>query len=65
MPALPITNIGNSLQYVIEASKIKAKHPMSYADCFVVATTLKEKVAIITGNPEFKLVENIVNLEWL
>lgn len=65
LPALAITNIGNSLQEVIEAAKIKAKHPIAYADCFVVATAIKEKAAIITGDPEFKHVENIVTIDWL
>lgn len=65
LPALAVTNIGNSLQEVIEAAKIKAKHPISYADCFVVATAIKEKAAIITGDPAFKHVENIVTVDWL
>ena len=65
LPILPIAHIENTLQEVIEASKIKAKYPISYADCFAVAAARKEKAAIITGDPEFKLVEKIVNVEWL
>ena len=65
LPTLPITNTGNALPDVIEAAKIKAKHPISYADSFTVATALKEKAAIITGDPDFKLVEKIVKVEWL
>ena len=65
LPTLPIINIGNTLQDVIEAAKIKAKYPLSYADCFAVATAYKERAAIITGDSEFKLVEKIVRVEWL
>ncbi|ODS34828.1 MAG: PIN domain protein [Candidatus Scalindua rubra] len=56
LPTLPITNIGNTLQEVIEAAKIKAKYSISYSDCFTVATARKEKATIITGDPDFKLV---------
>ncbi len=65
LPILPISNIENTLQDVIEASKIKAKFPISYADCFAVASAFKEKATIITGDPEFKLVEKLLNIEWL
>lgn len=65
LPALPITHVGNVLQDVIEAARIKARHPISYADCFVIATALKEKAAIVTGDPEFRHVEDLVTIEWL
>ena len=65
LPILPIAHIENTLQEVIEASRIKATYPISYADCFAVATACKKKATVITGDPEFKLVENLVNVEWL
>jgi ribonuclease VapC len=65
LPALPITYVGNALQDVIAAARIKASHPISYADCFVIATALKEKAAIVTGDPEFRHVEDLVTIEWL
>ena len=65
LPILPIFHIENTLQEVIEASKIKAKYPISYSDCFAVATALKERATIITGDPDFKHVEKIVSIEWL
>jgi ribonuclease VapC len=64
LPILPIAHIENTLQEVIEASRIKAVYPISYADCFVVATACKEMATVITGDPEFKLVEKLVNVEW-
>lgn len=65
LPILPIAHIENTLQEVIEASRIKATYPISYADCFAVATARKETATVITGDPEFKLVEKLVNVEWL
>jgi class 3 adenylate cyclase len=61
----PITKIGNTLTEVTEAAKIKAQHSISYADCFVVATAIREKASIITGDPDFKHVEKIVAIDWL
>jgi len=65
LPNLPITKIGNRLTEVIDAAKIKAQYPISYADCFAVATAVREKATIITGDPDFKQVEKIVTIDWL
>ena len=65
LPNLPITKIGNALTEVIDAAKIKAQYPISYADCFAVATAIRERAVIITGDPDFKHVEKIVKIDWL
>ena len=65
LPNLPITKIGNAMTEVIDAAKIKAQYPISYADCFAVATAIREKAVIVTGDPEFKHVEKIVTIDWL
>lgn len=64
-PSLPVTSIENTLLYVIDAAKIKANHPLSYADCFAVATAIRENASIVTGDPEFKKVQKIVKIEWI
>ncbi len=65
LPNLPITKKGNTFIDVIEAAKIKARHSLSYADCFAVQTSLVENAPIITGDPEFKKAEKLVEIEWL
>jgi ribonuclease VapC len=65
LPSLPITVLGNSLQEVIQAAVIKSEYPISYADAFVVATAQREGATIITGDPDFKQVEDLVKIEWL
>lgn len=65
LPNLPIIKIGNAFSEVIQAAKIKARYPISYADCFAVATAIREKAVIITGDPDFKHVEKIVEIDWL
>ena len=65
LPSLRIEKVGNRFQDVIEASRIKATYPLSFADCFAVATALREKAPIVTGDPEFKKVEKIAQIEWM
>jgi uncharacterized protein len=65
LPSLPITVLSNSFEHVIEASRIKARYTLSFADCFAVATAVREKAVIVTGDPEFKHVQKLVELEWL
>ncbi len=65
LPNLPIIKIGNAFSEVMEAAKIRAQYPISYADCFAVATAIREKAVIITGDPDFKHVEKIVEIDWL
>jgi PIN domain nuclease of toxin-antitoxin system len=49
----------------LEAARIKADFPMSYADAFAVATARRENAAIVTGDPEFARVEHLVHIDWL
>ena len=65
LAGLPISMIANDFNAVISASKIKARHALSFADCFVVATAQRENAAILTGDPEFKLVEKLVKIDWI
>ena len=63
--SLPIQPVSVDFELILEASKIKAKYPLSYADAFVIATALREKATIITGDPEFKAVSKMVPIDWL
>jgi predicted nucleic acid-binding protein len=65
LPSLPIETVPNTLQDVIEAARIKSVHSISYADCCVVATAFRENAAILTGDPEFKKVQKIVEIDWM
>ena len=65
LAGLPISMISNDFNAVIAAAKIKARHQLSFADCFVVATAQRENAVILTGDPEFKNVEKLVELDWL
>ncbi len=65
LASLPISIIHNSFDQVVEASRIKAQFPLSFSDCFAVATACNESASILTGNPEFKYVEHMVDVQWI
>lgn len=65
LPNIPLKVVSNSFDHIIEASRIKVSHPISYADCFAVATALREKAIILTGDPDFRRVKDLIEIEWL
>ena|SRR5215208_6056870 len=62
---LPIELIPADEQLIFAAAHIKANHPISYADAFVVAVAIQEDAAILTGDPEFHSIETVAKVEWL
>lgn len=47
------------------AASYKAKGGISYADCFAAALAKQSKATLITGDKEFKLLENEIAIMWL
>ncbi|MBI3194615.1 MAG: type II toxin-antitoxin system VapC family toxin [Ignavibacteriae bacterium] len=48
-----------------QAAVFKSKHKMSYADAFSAALALQKNAHLITGDKEFKEVEDDVKIHWL
>lgn len=61
--ALEIVTAGRDL--AVAAAHIKANHAMAYADAFAAALAQESAATLVTGDPEFKLVENVVKIQWL
>jgi predicted nucleic acid-binding protein len=47
------------------AGGFKARHKMSYADCFAAALAKDRKADLVTGDKEFKPIEGDVSIHWL
>jgi len=62
---LPIKLVVVDEKLALEASRIKAKYPLSYADAFAVTLAQHHGVPVITGDLEFSCVENLVSVKWL
>ena len=65
LPGLPISVLDNSFDNVIAAARLKAKHALSFADCFAAATAIRENAVLITGDPEFRKLGKAVTVEWI
>lgn len=50
---------------VDEASMIKAKYPVSYADAFCIELAKDMNLPVVTGDPEFASVQDLVKLQPL
>ncbi|AHL21828.1 MULTISPECIES: type II toxin-antitoxin system VapC family toxin [Thermococcus] len=61
----PITFIIADERLALMAGRIKAFHKLSYADAFAAATAIDLDAVLLTGDDEFKSVEDKVKIEWL
>jgi ribonuclease VapC len=57
---LPISN-----NLIFQAAEYKAQYAISYADCFALASSVEYKATLVTGDPEFKKVEHLINIVWV
>jgi len=48
-----------------EAALLKARGGVSYADCFAAALARTRKGEVVTGDPEFRRLEDAVRIAWL
>lgn len=62
---LPIEILSVDDQLIKEAAEIKAEYPVAYADAFCIALARRVQGCVITGDPEFKSVKNLIAIEWL
>ena len=60
---LPLEILPASREAVLDAAHVKARFPVSYADAFVVAAAQEQDATIVTGDPEFVAVQNLVRIE--
>jgi ribonuclease VapC len=62
---LPIEILPADEQAVFSAADIKANYTLSYADTFVVAAAQKEGAIVLTIDPEYHSVKELIAIEWL
>jgi predicted nucleic acid-binding protein len=63
--SLPIFIADVDKKRILDAAHIKANHAISYADAFAVALAKELDAPVVTGDPEFKKVEPMVQVFWL
>lgn len=63
--ALPITLCAATDERIVAAARLKAQHPISYADAFAATLAQELNALLVTGDPEFGAVESQVGVMWL
>jgi predicted nucleic acid-binding protein len=48
-----------------EAARFKSKNKMSYADCYAGALAKVKKADLVTGDREFKAIEDQIKIQWV
>jgi ribonuclease VapC len=61
--ALEIVPVGRELALL--AAHIKAEHAIAYADAFAAALAKRSAATLVTGDPEFKALEEELDICWL
>ena len=62
---LPIDIIDVDIQLAREAARFKAAKKISYADCFAAALTKIHRGELVTGDKEFRVLEDEIKISWL
>ena len=65
LATFPIQLQDATLDRVLAAARLKARHAISYADAFVVALAQELEAPVVTGDPELEQVESLVSVLWL
>jgi ribonuclease VapC len=63
--SIEIVGVGEDLVLAKQAAIFKARHRMSYADCFGAALAKVRNCEFVTGDPEFKALEEEIRISWL
>ena len=52
---------------VLRAARLKARHPISYADCFCANLAIDHQAPILTGDPDFLRLQTagLLAVHWL
>ena len=62
---LPIEIVFPDLELTREAARLKSRGGIAYADCFAAALAKLRKSELMTGDAEFKRVDDVVKILWI
>lgn len=65
LPTWPIQLVHNSFDDVLAAARLKARFPISYVDAVAAATALRAGAHLVTGDDEFHVLDEILDIIWL
>jgi predicted nucleic acid-binding protein len=62
---LPIEIVPADIDLTREAARLKARGGIAYADCFAGALAKTRSLELMTGDPEFKRLQDVVKILWI
>jgi predicted nucleic acid-binding protein len=62
---LPIEVVDVGLELTRDAALLKSARRLGFLDCFAAALAYQRQAAVVTGDPGFAAVEDLVPIEWL
>ena len=62
---LPVRVLSVTDDDVMQAARIEAQYPISYADAFAVAKAIQTGATIVTGDPEYEAVTKVIDVLWV
>ncbi len=62
---LPVQLVDADRDLSVDAARLKAHHPISIADAYAAALAMRLDATLVTGDPDFRLLEDRVAVEWL
>ena len=64
---LPVRIVPVSSGDVLRAARLKARYPLSYADCFCAGLTIAHGAAVVTGDPDFLQLQRdgLLRVHWV
>lgn len=65
LQGLPIEFHATSRALADSAAEFKARFKISLADAFAAALAKERKAELVTGDPEFKVLEKEIKISWL
>jgi len=65
LPQLAILVHEAALDDCLAAGALKAQYPVSLGDAFAAALAIRLDATLLTGDPEFKRLKDVVRIEWL
>ena len=61
----PIQIVEANKDLAYDAAKLKGKYRIAYADCFAVALSAKLNASLVTGDSEFKKLQERISIRWI
>ena len=65
LEVLPMEIVSNNLEDILRAARIKGQYRVGYISALVTVTAERENAVLLTGDPEFRKVEDVINIKWL